>query len=89
MDEAMTMLDEYKGGHNTYPVAHDVVDRFVEKYESSPTPSDSAVMSGRNDLTIVPFRIILCILRLMISYATYLAVTARLLQEALLIRLQE
>ena len=32
------MLDEYKGGHNTYPVAYDVVDRFVEKYESSLTP---------------------------------------------------
>ena len=47
MDEAMTMLDEYKGGHNTYPVAYDVVDRFVEKYESSPTPSDSAVMQAR------------------------------------------
>ena len=42
------MLDEYKGGHNTYPVAYDVVDRFVEKYEASPTPSDSARFSPRD-----------------------------------------
>ena len=33
MDEARTMLDEYKGGHASYPVAHGVVDRFVEQYE--------------------------------------------------------
>ena len=58
MDEAMTMLDEYKGGHNTYPVAYDVVDRFVEKYEASTTPSDSAVMSGRKvDTSIANFDI--------------------------------
>ena len=33
MDEAMTMLDEYKGGHQSYPIAHGVVDKFVEGYE--------------------------------------------------------
>lgn len=32
MDEAKTMLDEYKGGHNRYPVANSVVDRFVSEY---------------------------------------------------------
>ena len=33
MDEARTMLDEYKGGHASYPVAHSVVDKFVNQYE--------------------------------------------------------
>ena len=33
MDEAMTMLDEYKGGHQKYPIAHGVVDAFVDKYQ--------------------------------------------------------
>ena len=33
MDEAKTMLDEYKGGHASFPVAHAVVDKFVEQYE--------------------------------------------------------
>ena len=33
MDEARTMLDEYKGGHASYPVAHGVVDKFVSQYE--------------------------------------------------------
>lgn len=34
MDEAMTMLEEYKGGHQSYPVAHGVVDKFVEGYNA-------------------------------------------------------
>ena len=33
MDEAMTMLDEYKGGHQSYPIAHGVVDKFIEGYK--------------------------------------------------------
>ena len=33
MDEAMTMLEEYKGGHQSYPIAHGVVDKFVEAYK--------------------------------------------------------
>ena len=33
MDEASTMLDEYKGGHSSYPIAHSVVDKFVEQYK--------------------------------------------------------
>ncbi|MBE6618200.1 MAG: hypothetical protein E7626_00265 [Ruminococcaceae bacterium] len=28
------MLDEYEGGHQNYPIAHDVVDRFVRDYKS-------------------------------------------------------
>ena len=32
MDEAKTMLDEYQGGHNKYPVASAVVDKFVDSY---------------------------------------------------------
>lgn len=35
MDEAMTMLDEYKGGHQSYPIAHGVVDKFIENYKAS------------------------------------------------------
>ena len=45
IDEAIEMLNEYKGGHQSYPVAHDVVDRFVESYNATnknPT-SDSDV----------------------------------------------
>ncbi len=34
MDEAITMLNEYEGGHQNYPIAHDVVDRFVRDYKS-------------------------------------------------------
>ena len=32
MDKATKMLDEYKGGHEKYPIAYDVVDKFVEQY---------------------------------------------------------
>lgn len=34
MAESRKMLDEYKGGHQSYPVAYDVVDKFVDKYKS-------------------------------------------------------
>lgn len=34
MDEATKMLDEYKGGHEKYPIAYDVVDKFVEQYNA-------------------------------------------------------
>lgn len=34
MTEAMTMLDEYKGGHQKYPIAHGVVDKFVDKFNN-------------------------------------------------------
>lgn len=33
MDEAKKMLDEYKGGHQSYPVSNTVVDKFVAKYK--------------------------------------------------------
>ncbi len=38
MDEANAIMNDYKGGHKTFPVAQDVVDDFVKKYE------------GRNDI---------------------------------------
>jgi hypothetical protein len=34
MNEATQILDEYRGGHHNYPVAQEVVDKFVEKYEA-------------------------------------------------------
>ena len=34
MEESRKMLDEYKGGHQSYPVAYDIVDEFVNKYKS-------------------------------------------------------
>lgn len=34
MEESRKMLDEYTGGHQSYPVANDVVDKFVDKYKS-------------------------------------------------------
>lgn len=33
MDEAKKMLDEYKGGHQSYPVSNTVVNKFVAKYK--------------------------------------------------------
>ena len=32
MDESIKMLNEYRGGHSSYPVANSVVDKFVESY---------------------------------------------------------
>lgn len=32
MEESVKMMEEYKGGHDQYPIAHDVVDKFVEQY---------------------------------------------------------
>lgn len=32
MEQAMRMLEEYKGEHDTFPVAQDVVDDFVKEY---------------------------------------------------------
>jgi len=32
MDQAMDMLEKYKGEHDTFPVAQDVVDDFVKEY---------------------------------------------------------
>ena len=40
MDEAMAMLEEYKGGHQSYPVAHGVVDKFIENYNSKAYSAD-------------------------------------------------
>ena len=40
MDEAVQMLNEYKGGHKSYPVAYDVVDEFVKQYKSAAKPSE-------------------------------------------------
>lgn len=34
MDEATRMLEEYQGGHEKFPVAHGIVDQFVEEYET-------------------------------------------------------
>ena len=52
MGEATTMLDEYKGGHSSYPVAYDVVDRFVEQYEGKSeaklSDRDSSYMDAVN-----------------------------------------
>lgn len=36
MNEATQMLEDYKGGHSTYPVANEVVDEFVEQYGTEP-----------------------------------------------------
>ncbi len=35
MDEATRMLNDYRGGHNNFPVAHGVVDEFVRDYKES------------------------------------------------------
>ena len=46
MDEARAMLEEYRGGHNVYPVASEVVDEFVADYEAR--GKAEAVYSERN-----------------------------------------
>lgn len=51
MDEATTMLDEYKGGHSSYPVAYEVVDKFVEQYEGKSETKFSDRDSHGNTLT--------------------------------------
>lgn len=33
MAESMQMLEEYRGGHSSYPIAHEVVDEFVNQYK--------------------------------------------------------
>ena len=35
VDESKRMLSEYKGGHNDFPVAQDIVDEFVEDYKKN------------------------------------------------------
>lgn len=35
MQESMKMLEEYKGGHDNYPIAHGVVEEFMQEYEGS------------------------------------------------------
>ena len=35
MDEATKMLNEYKGGHESFPVAQGIVDEFVKKYKKN------------------------------------------------------
>lgn len=35
MQEATRMLDEYKGGHEAFPVAQDIVDEFTAEYEKN------------------------------------------------------
>ena len=44
MEESVKMLDEYKGGHQSYPVAYDVVDAFVEEYSQG---KDATQLSAR------------------------------------------
>ena len=49
MDEAKTMLDEYKGGHSNYPVAHSVVDKFVGEYNKKNGTKASDRPSAKSD----------------------------------------
>ena len=35
MDEATRMLNDYQGGHSNFPVAHGIVDEFVQEYKDS------------------------------------------------------
>ena len=51
MNEAVVMLDEYKGGHASYPVAHSVVDKFVKEYENKSETKFSDRDSLGNELS--------------------------------------
>lgn len=43
MEQAMRMLDEYKGGHEKFPVAQDVVDKFLSEYSVAPPQGERGV----------------------------------------------
>ena len=45
MTEIRKMLKEYEGGHTSYPVAHDVVDEFVDKYKAQETAKSSSLLT--------------------------------------------
>ena len=47
MDEAIRILDEYRGGHKSYPVANDVVDAFVDEYNDSVLHEGQVLYSDR------------------------------------------
>jgi len=53
-DEATNkkILDEYKGGHRTLPVAQDVVDDFIKEYESSVKYSDREKEQNKKAIAI-------------------------------------
>lgn len=48
MDEATRMLDEYKGGHESFPVAQDIVDEFL-KGRSTVEGQENALFDRRED----------------------------------------
>ena len=51
MDEINTMLENYTGGHNAFPVAHDVVGKFTEQYKEAHNIRNSVKDSDGNTLT--------------------------------------
>ena len=51
MNEAKNILNEYRGGHQSYPVANDVVDAFVDNYNKQNKTKYSDRDSEGNTLT--------------------------------------
>lgn len=52
MEESRKMLEDYRGGHSKFPVAHDVVDEFVAEYKKKhPQEQYSDRDSDGNQLT--------------------------------------
>lgn len=45
MTEIRKMLKEYEGGHASYPVVHDVVDKFVDMYKAQETAKSSTLLT--------------------------------------------
>ena len=52
MDKAMEMLENYKGTHDSFPVAQDVVDDFVQEYRDS----KGGVQKTGSQYTVNPYQ---------------------------------
>lgn len=53
MDEARRMLDEYEGGHDSYPIANGVVDKFVSEYNNKSTKLQERPVESYDNRTLL------------------------------------
>lgn len=45
MNEIRKMLREYEGGHSSYPIAHDVVDKFMQSFSAKTVAESSTLLT--------------------------------------------
>ena len=51
MEEVTRMLNDYQGGHANFPIAHGVVDEFVDKYKGSRKGTKFSLKGNENPFT--------------------------------------